>query len=102
MTTLDLRDAEIPERLAEQPLGLAEGIDVGGIEEIDAGGDRAADDLVDALLVEAGDQAPLGILAGGAEGHGAEAQFGDEHPRISKLIVTHGEGSRRIVMTQNK
>ena len=90
-------DAEVPQRLAEQALGLTEGIDIGRVEEIDAGGDRVADDLVDALLVEAGDQAPLGILAGGAEGHGAEAQFGDEHPRISKLVVTHGEGSRRNV-----
>ena len=83
-------DAEIPERLAEQSLGGAEGVDVGGIEEVDAGGDRAGDNLIDALLVEAGDEAPLGVLAGVAEGHGAEAEFGDEHPRISELVVAHG------------
>ncbi|ESY64489.1 hypothetical protein X743_31005 [Mesorhizobium sp. LNHC252B00] len=95
-------DAEIPERLAEQPFGRAEGVDVGGVEEIDPGGERAGNDLVDALLVEAGDQAPLGIFAGGTEGHGAEAEFGDEHPRISKLVITHGGGSREFVTTQNK
>ena len=81
-------DAEIVNRLAEHLLGLAEGVDVGGVDEVDAGGDRARDDAVDGGLVEAVDVAPeAGLLL--AEGHRAEADFGNEQAGIAELVVAH-------------
>ncbi len=52
------RDLEIAQRLAEQHLGLALGIDVGGVDEIDAGFQRAGDERGRALLFDRADVAP--------------------------------------------
>ena len=52
------RDIEIAQRLADNPLRLAIGIDVGRVDEIDAGLQGALDDGVCGLLVDVADLAP--------------------------------------------
>jgi hypothetical protein len=71
-------DLEIPDRLAEQFFGLAQGIDVGGVEEVDAGGHGSPYDLVHTVLSEARYLAPQAVLSGWPEGHRSETEFGDE------------------------
>jgi hypothetical protein len=51
-------DVEVLERLAEHGLGLAVGVDVGGVDEVDAGVDGGLDEVIDLLLVRAGDVFP--------------------------------------------
>ena len=51
-------DLEIAQRLPEHHLGLALGIDVGGVDEIDAGFERARDQRRRALLIDSADGAP--------------------------------------------
>ncbi len=80
-------DAQAPQRLAGELLGAALGIDVGGVDEVDAGLERAADDAVDLLLAQLADRLPHARLP--AEGHRAEAQLRDEQPAATELVVTH-------------
>jgi hypothetical protein len=61
--------------LADDDLGLAAGVDVGGVYEVDPGIQRAVDDP-DALVVVLG--APV------AEHHGSEAQLADRDARASQ------------------
>jgi hypothetical protein len=82
-------NAEILQRLAEQPFGVTEGVDVGGVDEIDAGGQRPRDNRIGRRLVDIGDGTPGAAFLRRAECHGAEADFGDEQAGISKLVVTH-------------
>ncbi len=58
------------EGLADDLLGLAPGVDVGGVDDVDPGVERGVDDA-----------GALGVvgLAPGAEHHGAEAQRADLH-----------------------
>ena len=70
------RHLEIAQRLAGHLLGNALGIDVGGVEEIDPGVERPADETLGVLLAETADLAP--DLAAAAECHGAETEFRDE------------------------
>ena len=74
---------------AARHIGLPGAGDQPRVEEVDAGPDRTADDLVDPVLAETCYVAPLAVLAGWAEGHGTEADFRDEEPRVSKLVVAH-------------
>src|SRR5260370_39134591 len=66
-------DAEVAQSLSEQDLGLAFGIDIRRIDEIDACLDRPADQRRGRRLIERADRAPEAGAA--AEGHGAEADF---------------------------
>ena len=75
------------ERLAEHRLGLAGRVDVRRVDEIDAGIERAADERVDALLVDAADHFPH--LSAAAERHRAEAQLGDEHTGVGQFPIVH-------------
>src|SRR5439155_2404042 len=69
------------ERLADDLFGLAGGVDVGGVDEVDAGVERGVDDA-DRLVVVG--------LAPGAEHHGAEAQLADRDAGASQRTVVHG------------
>ena len=80
-------DAEIAQRLAELNLGLPFGIDVGGVEEIDARFDRAADERRGGLLIERADGPPEPGAA--AEGHRAEADFGDILAGAAERSIAH-------------
>ena len=46
-TTTSSRGTEVPERLADDLLRTAAGVDVGGVDEVDAGVERAADERFD-------------------------------------------------------
>jgi len=69
-------DLQIAQSLAEHDLRSAFRIDVGGVDEVDAGGERALDQRRRALLLDRADGAPEPGAAG--EGHGPEADFRDE------------------------
>src|SRR5262249_10193217 len=64
----------------------AERVDVGGVEEVDPGVDRATDQLVGLALPLLADDFPV---AGAAERHRAEAQLRDVKPRVSEHAVFH-------------
>jgi hypothetical protein len=89
--------AQVLQALAQQLLGLAEGVDVGCVDEVDPGPQRAADDVVHRLLAERADRLPHALLGRAAEGHGPEADLGDEEAGAAELVVAHGESSRAAV-----
>ena len=71
--------------LADDLLGLAEGVDVGGVDEIDPRIERAVDDA-DRLVVIGGSPRP--------EHHGAQAQRADLDTGTTKSAIVHaGDGS---------
>ena len=82
-------DAEVFEGLAEDDFGLAVGVDVGGVDEVDAGVDGGFEELIGAGLVDAIDGFPDAFV-GGREGHGAEADFGDEEAGVAEGVEFHG------------
>ncbi len=88
-------EAEVADRLAGDLLRAALGIDIGGVDEVDAGVDRGAQQAVGFRLTELADLAPHPLLS--AEGHGAEAEFGNEQAGIAKPIETHGGCSGKEV-----
>jgi hypothetical protein len=69
------------QRLADDHLGLTGRVDVGGVDEVDPGVQRAVDDA-DALVVVLG--APV------AEHHRAEAQLADRDAGASQDVLLHG------------
>ncbi len=71
------RHLEVLQRLAGDDLRLAVGVDVGGIDEIDARIERTADELVGVRLLKRADVVP-DAAATAAEGHRAEAEFRNE------------------------
>ncbi len=68
------------ERLADDLLGLAARVDVGGVDEVDPGVERAVDDP-DAVVVI--------WVAPVAEHHRAEAERADLGPCVSQRAVVH-------------
>jgi hypothetical protein len=68
------------ERLADDLLRLAAGVDVGGVDDVDARVERAVDDP-DRLLV-------VGV-APGAEHHGAEGEGADLDAGAAEGAVAH-------------
>ena len=70
------------DRLADHRLRLAGRVDVGGVDEVDAGVERAVHDAVGAGLIEAADHFP--DLPAAAEGHRAQAQLRDEHAGVGQ------------------
>jgi hypothetical protein len=70
------RDLQVLQRLAGDGLRDAAGIDVGHVDEVDAGVDRLAHESFGVGLAQVADLAPDALAA--AEGHGAQAQFGHE------------------------
>ena len=69
------------ERLADDLLGLAGGVDVGGVDEVDPGVQRAVDDADRVVVVG---------VAPGAEHHRAEAELRDLDAGASERAVVHG------------
>ncbi len=66
------------ERLAENHLGLAPGVGVRGVEEIDAGRERHVDHAFG-----------LSLIGNVAEGHGAKAQLGHLEACASQIAILH-------------
>jgi hypothetical protein len=79
---------EVLECLAGDDLRAAVRIDVGGVDEVDAGVERAADQRIGLGLLQRADGAPHAALA--AEGHGAEAEFRNEQAGAAEFSVAHG------------
>ena len=67
--------AGLRERLAHDLFGLPVGVDVGGVDEVDAGVDSAVDDPDRVVVV---------FIAPVAEHHGAEAQAADLDARAAE------------------
>ena len=65
-------DVQILEGLAECLFAFAFGVDIGGVEEIDAGVDGSLNEFVGSRLIDRADHFPK--AADAAEGHGAEAK----------------------------
>jgi hypothetical protein len=85
----EARYVEVFEGLAKGLFALALGVDVGGIEEVDAGVDGGFDELVGSGLI---DGAYGSEEAGAAvEGHGAETERGDEEAGVAECLVLHGD-----------
>lgn len=82
------RNAEVADGLTKDPLALAARIDIGGVDEIDAGVEGRLDQRVGLVLAQLADLAPHALRA--AEGHGAEAEFGDQEAARAESAVTHG------------
>src|SRR5205823_2497239 len=72
------------ERLAHDLFGLALRVDVGGVDEGDAGVEPGVDDA-DRLVV-------VGV-APGAEHHGSEAELADRHAGPAEEVLLHGQAS---------
>ena len=81
-------DAEIAQRLADLNLGLAFGIDVGRIDEIDARFERAGDELGGGGLIERPDVAPERRRCR-RKGHRSKADFRDILARTAKRSIAH-------------
>ena len=73
-------------RLAEQLFGPAAGIDIGGVDQIDAG---VGDDVDQPAHFVERDVADFGEVSLAAEGHGAHRQHRDLEARIAQLPVFH-------------
>ena len=82
--------ADVLQGLADPGLGLAERIDVGGVDEVDATLQGLADDRVDLVLVQPADRLPDPRAGLAAKGHRPQADFGHEQACAAKLIVFHG------------
>ena len=76
---------ELAQELAGDALALAEGVDVGGVEEVDAGFDGALDDGARFIFF----QHPLAPLFG-AVGHHAEAERRDADSGVAEVDDGHG------------
>jgi hypothetical protein len=72
--TLVASHLEVLQRLPRDLLRAPAGVDVGRVDEVDAGVERAADDALGIVLLQLAYRSPHALLAA-AEGHGAEAQL---------------------------
>ncbi len=73
--------------IAGDDLGASVGVEVRGVDEVDAAVERGLDEIGDVVLRNAGDRGPHAFAA--AEGHGAEAHFRNDEARFAELAITH-------------
>ncbi|MNT76225.1 hypothetical protein D3C72_2152060 [compost metagenome] len=85
------RHFQVLQRLTCDDFGTAVRINVGGINEVDTGIERAADQRFRFALLQLADLPPHAFLA--AKGHGAQAQLRDEQTGIAEFPVTHVKSS---------
>ena len=76
----------MPHRLADQLFRAAAGIDIRGVDQIDAGVGDDVDQLAHLVELEVAD---LGEVSLAAEGHRAHRQHRDPEARIAELPVFH-------------
>src|SRR5215472_1993444 len=82
------RNLEILQRLPGDLLRPAARVDIGGVDEVDAGVERAADDALRVVLLQPADLSPQAFTAA-AERHRAEAELGDEHAGATERVELH-------------
>ena len=75
------RHLEVLQREAGDLLGQTLGIDVGGIDKVDAGVDRATNETFGVGLLQIADLTPDAFAA--AEGHRAKTKFGHKEARAA-------------------
>ena len=80
-------DAEVTQRLPDLNFGLAFGIDVGCVDEIDARFERAGDELGGGGLIERADGAPEPAAA--MKRHRPEADLGDVLAGAAERSIAH-------------
>ena len=73
---------------AEDVFGEAVGVDVGGVEEVDAGFDADVDEA--GGFCDVGGAPGFEEFVAAAEGAGAEAEDGDFEAGVAELSVFHG------------
>ena len=81
------RQAEHAQCIAGDDLRAAVGVEIRGVDEIDAAVERGLDEIGDVFLRNAGDRGPHAFAT--AEGHGAEAHFRNDEARVAELAITH-------------
>jgi hypothetical protein len=81
-------DAEVLEGGPEDGLGEALGVNIGGIDEVDAGVEGGPDEGVGGGLILGADGGPEAFAA---EGHRAETDVGDEEAGVTEGLVAHDE-----------
>lgn len=88
-------NVKVFEGLAESSFGAAFGIDIGGIEEVDASVEGGLYELVRACLPYVADGLPDGAVFGegclivSGDGHGAKAECGYKEACVAKCFVFH-------------
>jgi hypothetical protein len=85
---LSAGDVQVFEGLTEGLFAFALGVDIGGIEEVDADVDGGLDELVGSGLVDGADGAEEASAA--VEGHGAKTERGDEEAGVAEGLILHG------------
>ncbi len=80
-------DLYILERLAEGLLAFALRIDIGGVEEVDAGIERIPDQVVGTGLVDGADRSKAAFTT--VERHGSQAKRRDEQAGVAERFVLH-------------
>src|SRR3972149_8873454 len=78
---------QVLQRLAGDHVRRSVGVDVGGVDEVDAGVERRTDQSFGIGLLQRTDLPPDPAAA--AESHGAEAKFGNEEAGAAELVVAH-------------
>ncbi|MDT4867197.1 hypothetical protein FQZ97_1020930 [compost metagenome] len=81
------RHLQVLQRLTGDGFGEAVGVHVGGVDEVDAGIERAADEAFGLALLQLADMVPDAGRA--AEGHRAEAEFGNQEAGAAEFAVLH-------------
>ena len=81
------RHLQVAQRLAGDLLGHATRVHVGGVDEVHARVQRLAHELLSFRLLQLADLAPHAGAA--AEGHGAEAKFGNEKAGAAERAMAH-------------
>ena len=88
-------DGEVFDGLTDRDFGPALGVDIGGVDEVDAGFDGYLDEGVDVRLADLADVFPNGGVCGeirwvvAGEGHGAETDLGDEETSVAESFILH-------------
>jgi hypothetical protein len=82
------RHLQVLQCLSGDLLGYTGRVDVGGVDEVDAGVQRLADQPLGVSLLQLADLGPQAGAA--AEGHGAQAELRHEQAGAAQGFVAHG------------
>src|SRR5205814_4036080 len=93
-------DPEIAQGLARHHLRPARMVDIGGIYKVDAVIEGRPDEVVYGRLLQLADTAPQAVA--GTEGHGTEAQLGNEQAGIAEFLQSHREMLRVVARGQQQ
>ena len=81
------RNFQVLQRLPGDLLRTPFRVNVGGVDKVDPGIQRAAHQLLGLVLLKLTNFAPHAAFT--AEGHGAEAEFRNKQSGIAQFLITH-------------